>query len=477
MGILKSRALSTLLALSLVAASGCVDETIASGNPDYGELPAAAGGFVGYTDAGAQLVVCGNCHVEKQGDWLATKHSKAWKDLQDSGQATEDCEACHATDELGNAAVEIAGHSATRDARYQDVQCESCHGAGLTHVSDPNSSNHPLAPLQVARGSNTGCGDCHQDNHSPYVEDWWTSRHGYGAYAPQYKTLTGCKHCHGGEAALESWGIETEYLEQGTNSLGIVCGVCHDPHGGPNEGQLRLPLDVPDVNENLCMKCHQGRAVPDPALPNRGPHSPEGPLLLGRNVGWLPPGFPYEQGSILGTHGTTANAKLCGGCHANSFEASDPEAGGYVFTSTGHSFQAIPCVDADGIPTGDTGCARTVAARSFQSCATAGCHGNPESAAAALSLANARISGLVSELNALLAKVPAAEFDPLDGRFTSAEGAKFNAALGALEGSAVHNPLFMEALLIASIEEVEVRYGVSLAASIDLTPTFSLPAR
>lgn len=477
MGILGSRALSTLLALSLVAASGCVDETIANGNPDYGELPAGAEGFVGYTDIGAQLVVCGNCHVETQGDWLATGHSRAWKGLQDSGHADESCEACHATGELGNAAVDVAGWGATRAERYQDVQCEACHGAGLTHVSDPNSSNHPLAPLQVALGSTTGCGECHQGAFTPYVEEWWASRHGYGAYAPQYRTLTGCKHCHGGEAALEAWGIQTEYVEQGTNSLGITCGVCHDPHGGPNDGQLRLPLGVPDVNENLCMKCHQGRAQPDPALPNRGPHSPEGPLLLGRGVGWLPPGFGYEQGSILGTHGTEANAKLCGGCHANAFEVTDPQTGGHVFTSTGHSFQAIPCVDGDGVPTGSGDCARTATARNFQSCATGGCHGNPESAAVALDLARDRIAGLVSELNALLAKVPAAEFDPLDGRFTSAEGAKFNAALGAMEGSAVHNPLFMEALLIASIEEVESRYHVSAVSSMDLTPIFSVPAR
>ena len=77
----------------------------------------------------------------------------------------------------------------------------------------------------------------------------------------------------------------------------------------------------------------------------------------------------------------------------------------------------------------------------------------------------------------MLAKVPAAEFDNLDNRFTSAEGAKFNAALGANPSSAVHNPLLMEALLIASINEVKGRYDVSAASVISLTPTFSLPAR
>jgi predicted CXXCH cytochrome family protein len=309
------------------------------------------------------------------------------------------------------------------------------------------------------------------------VEEWSTSRHGYGAHAPQYRTLAGCRQCHGGEAALESWGVQTEYVEQGTNSLGITCAVCHDPHGGPNEGQLRFPLGALDVDQNLCMKCHQYRAVPDQALPNREPHSPQGPLVLGVDVGWLPPGFAYERGTVVGTHGSEKNAKLCAGCHVNAFDVTDPQTGGHVFTSTGHSFQAIPCVDGDGIPTGSDACAKTAAARSFNSCAAGGCHGSPQSAATALGLAQARIAGLVSELNAVLAKVPAAEFDNLDSRFTSAEGASFNAALGDNPSSAVHNPLLMEALLIASINEVKVRYNVSAASALDLSPTFSPPAR
>jgi predicted CXXCH cytochrome family protein len=466
-----------LLGFTLVAASACVDETVVVRDPElYGALPSAAAGVIGYTDAGAQLTVCGNCHVEKQGDWLATKHSMAWKGLQDSGHATEACEACHATDELGNAATGPVGYTATLDPRYQDVQCEACHGAGLTHVSDPKSTNHPLAPMQVAVGLTTGCGECHQGTHTPFVEEWSASRHGYGARAPQYRTLAGCKQCHGGEAALEAWGIRTEYVEQGTNSLGITCAVCHDPHGGPNEGQLRFPVGVPDVDQNLCMKCHQNRSVPDLALPNREPHSPEGPLLLGENVGWLPPGFAFERGTVVGTHGSKANPRLCAGCHVNAFEVTDPTAG-HVFTSTGHSFRAIPCVDGEGIPTGADDCARTAAARSFQSCASGGCHGSPEAAATSLGLAQARVAGLVSELNAVLAKVPAAEFDPLDNRFTSAEGAKFNAALGAEPSSAVHNPLLMEALLIASINEVTNRYGISAVGAVDLMPIFSPPAR
>ena len=41
----------------------------------------------------------------------------------------------------------------------------------------------------------------------------------------------------------------------------------------------------------------------------------------------------------------------------------------------------------------------------------------------------------------------------------------------------MHNPLLMEALLIASINEVKLRYNVAAASAVVLVPTFSLPAR
>jgi len=58
--------------------------------------------------------------------------------------------------------------------------------------------------------------------------------------------------------------------------------------------------------------------------------------------------------------------------------------------------------------------------------------------------------------------VPPDEFDASDDRFTVGEGAKFNAALGAIESSAVHNPFLTEALLTASINAVQDTYGLPM---------------
>jgi hypothetical protein len=68
-----------------------------------------------------------------------------------------------------------------------------------------------------------------------------------------------------------------------------------------------------------------------------------------------------------------------------------------------------------------------------------------------------------------LRQVPATEFNANDGRYSTAEGAKFNHGLAVFPGSAVHNPFLVEALLLASIQQVQTDYGVAPAPGISLT--------
>ena len=74
------------------------------------------------------------------------------------------------------------------------------------------------------------------------------------------------------------------------------------PTGKPLEGQLRFPIDVADANQNLCMKCHQRRSQPDSGR-RRGPHSPQGPMLLG-DAGYKPAGFEPDIQAVASTHGS-----------------------------------------------------------------------------------------------------------------------------------------------------------------------------
>jgi predicted CXXCH cytochrome family protein len=455
-----------------------VDEKIVYRDRDLFEEPlAAAGSFLGYTDEATQLTVCGNCHVEKQGEWIETAHAGAFATLEANPGAQPFCEGCHSVNEFGNTVTEAAGHNATGESRYQDVQCESCHGPGLTHVTNPTIATVPLAPLSVGVDATVGCGECHSDTHHPFVEEWTLSRHGTMNAYPQGRA--DCESCHTGEGAIRAFEGRAAFLEQAdvennlTNNLPITCAVCHDPHDATNEGQLRFPVDVPNVEENLCMKCHHKRAIPDLGESGggtSGPHSPQGPLLLGEigTVGWTPPNFAYNVTTIRGTHGSERNTKLCATCHVNSFEVTDAATGDFLVTATGHRFLPIPCVDTNGAPTVDQTCAKTTTERSFASCTASGCHGDAIAAASALNTAQTRIADLVTELDALLALVDPAQINRNDTIFTVAEGAQFNSSLGKITSSAVHNPFLTEALLDGSIDAVMSTYGVPLQTGVRL---------
>ena len=456
----------TLLALTLTSA--CVDEKIVYRDRDLFEDPLSnAGSFLGYTDSDTKLTVCGNCHVEKQGDWIETAHADAWATLAANPGAQAFCEGCHTVNELGNPVTDVAGHSATDEARYQDVQCESCHGPGLAHATSPVDANAPLAPLAVGLDLTQGCGECHSGTHHPFAEEWSQSRHAVMDPYPQGRPE--CESCHTGEGALAVYAPSAEYLEEATvdgsttANLPITCGVCHDPHNATNPGQLRLPIDEPDVDQNLCMTCHHKRGTPDlgtAGTSTRSPHSPQGPLLLGEigDIGYIPPGFAYNVNRIRGSHGSEANPRLCAGCHVSSYEATDAETGDFVLTVTGHRFLATPCVDANNVPTEDQSCAYTVQARNFESCAN-GCHGDEDAALSAMVTAQSDITARAAELDALLVQVDPAQFSSTDTLFTVAEGARFNQQLADFPGSAIHNPFMMRALLLASIVAVEDAYG------------------
>jgi hypothetical protein len=198
-------------------------------------------------------------------------------------------------------------------------------------------------------------------------------------------------------------------------------------------------------------------------------------LLLGVDVGWWPPNFAYAPGQIVGTHGTERNQRLCAGCHVNRYQVTDPASGNVTFDATGHSFHPIPCLDAQGRPQpSNVTCA--LPQRSFKSCTTSGCHGSEAAARSAYTVATTRISSLVKELDALLAKVPASQFSTTDGIYTTAEGSRFNSGLGAITSSAIHNPFLTEALLTASIAQVKKDYGVSAVSGISLEPMLQRPA-
>jgi predicted CXXCH cytochrome family protein len=453
-----------------MALASCTSEKVVyRSTPAFTTPPTAAANFVGYSQPTTKQTVCGNCHVDQQAKWLQTKHSSAWADLQASGHASAACVACHSVSKLGNAATsDSVGYIATSDPRYQDVQCESCHGAGLQHVTAPALGNRPLASIAVDTGAaiNSGCGECHTGTHEPFVDEWRLSKHS-NVEAAAVSGGTECQGCHTAQGALQAFGVNTAYLEQGqvsTKPLAIVCAVCHDPHSPANGKQLRFSVSSTDPTQNLCVRCHQRRSAPDPTS-SRGPHSPEGPTLLGY-AGWWPPSFQLVGGdTIVATHGSASNPNLCATCHVARFAVNDPKTGNLTFQATGHKFVAIPCLDSNGIPTTGT-C--DISQRTFAACTGSGCHGSQDVARSAMITVGQRITTLENTLSGMIAKVPKTEFSTTDTRFTTGEGAQFNLQLAQSAGSYVHNPFLIEALLTASIKQITLDYGIAPSNRVDL---------
>ncbi|MEX2531091.1 MAG: cytochrome c3 family protein [Gemmatimonadota bacterium] len=457
--------LTFLAVVGAAALGGCVDEDIVYvERPLFDDPPTQAQGFVGYSDEEAKRTVCGACHVGQQGRWQETAHADAWATLAATGDTRAFCEACHTVSGQGNDIDGDAGWVATGNPRYHDVQCESCHGPGLDHVTVPDApGNQPLATISLGANADQSCAECHSGVHRPFAEEWASSGHGDMNAYPQGRP--GCQSCHEGKGALRAWGVKSVFSPQDEAELqAITCAVCHDPHDASNQGQLRFALDAADLEQNLCMKCHNQRGEPDLGSITggqfRGPHAPEGPLLLG-TAGWHPPNLEFRPGEILGTHGSTANPRMCAGCHVVDFEMEDPETGDFVFRTTGHTFQATPCVDEDGMPSGAADCGLTE--RSFRSC-TDGCHGSEAAARSALIVAEGRINDLVEDIGVMLDQIPDDQFGDPD-RFTTADGSLFNMQLAQTPGAAVHNPFLIEALLRASMRQLEADYGIAAAPS------------
>lgn len=481
----------SLLVLGVFAlATTCTSEKIVyRSGTNFAAPPATAVSFIGYYDNANKQTVCGSCHIDYQTRWSSTKHASAWADLQASGSAAGYCEACHSVTNLGNAVTDTAvGYRSTKDARYHDVQCESCHGPGLTHASSPSATNHPLASILADTNAVNGCGECHTGVHDPFVNEWKLANAGGLSHSiVQPGTVPNadltCVGCHTVQGALAQFAPTANYIEKvapaaltAANALPLVCATCHDPHGSPNTHQLRFSISAANIDDNLCMKCHQRRADPSQVTTRNSVHSPEGPTLLGL-AGWFPPGMSAGD-SIIGTHGTPSrNQNLCATCHVFRFTATDKATGKFAFQSTGHRFIAAPCIDANGVPTVGQTC--DISAKTFRSCVSGGCHASEAVAKTLYLTDSARVYQLVASANSAIAKVKVinAKACTLGGPiFTSCLGTQFNVSLATHPGEFVHNPFLIEQLLVASINQIQKDYGVSPDIAVPLTLQFKLPS-
>lgn len=105
---------------------------------------------------------CGECHPAELASWSKTKHRSAFDALRKDKRTTDsECAKCHTT-----AFGEKGGFvSETATPQLLGVQCEACHGPGVTHVRRPAKGYGTV--------SENTCRRCHDQPNSPgfkYVE-------------------------------------------------------------------------------------------------------------------------------------------------------------------------------------------------------------------------------------------------------------------------------------------------------------------
>jgi hypothetical protein len=304
------------------------------------------------------------CHTSDQvAGWQETGHAHAWATLQESSHAASYCNRCHTVGyvgEFGN-----SGYDEAPIEKFENVQCENCHGPASTHAASMNP-----ADINVTFEAEN-CATCHEGAHHPFYSEWLQSPHNFDAGVHNgVPENGGCQGCHEGvEAAKrlsekEGYDLSEYYNGAAYGSpprdttdhpiAGIVCATCHDPHSDENPGQLRTVADVPLVTANgespiitlggsgkLCMHCHHARRGPESQIENGydhfGPHAnPQADMMAGKSAyhGVAPQDFVWARP----VHLNVVNS--CKTCHLNMAEYVSEEEP----AKTGHTFR--PTVEA-----------------------------------------------------------------------------------------------------------------------------------
>ena len=108
----------------------------------------------GYVSATA----CQQCHEQEYLQWSATRHAFAFETLLKKERYFDpNCVSCHTTGFGYQTGFQIGDETSA----FKGVQCETCHGPGKQHISNPKKTN-------IRRAADTSlCLTCHDTKHSP----------------------------------------------------------------------------------------------------------------------------------------------------------------------------------------------------------------------------------------------------------------------------------------------------------------------
>jgi hypothetical protein len=155
--------MSGLLRKSMVAFSGVlIAFSVAARQPSAESVPSPASVHPQSQFAGA--AACKDCHAAIYDAWERTKHSRALDKLQAGDRAGGKCIKCHVT-----GTPEMIDAQGAKPS-FPNVQCESCHGAGVNHIEAAKTGD--TVTDRPKHTTEETCTKCHNDT-SPHYKPFF----------------------------------------------------------------------------------------------------------------------------------------------------------------------------------------------------------------------------------------------------------------------------------------------------------------
>lgn len=223
---------------------------------------------------------------------------------------------------------------------HASIQCESCHGPGSNHLGNILETGHGIGGVDL---SPKQCAQCH-DSSRPEGQgfyQWSSSSHPVTAELSEGHVAESdtCRLCHTGEGFVYGRVEGLPIPQLPTEEYhGTTCSTCHDPHGSPNEHQLRVVSNftIPSgvtvqnpENSGACVRCHNSRIANGETTSQtstRGAHyGTQTDIYVGSTAADF--GLPFIGNSAH----TTIVDGMCVTCHMAETPEGEPGVGGHSY--------------------------------------------------------------------------------------------------------------------------------------------------
>uniref|UniRef100_A0A832I313 Cytochrome c-552/4 domain-containing protein n=1 Tax=Eiseniibacteriota bacterium TaxID=2212470 RepID=A0A832I313_UNCEI len=146
---------------------------------------------------------CKMCHMKVHTAWAATAHSKAFENLTKADAkvtaewaakmkvevkgAAKDADGCVGCHVVGHKQGGWPQADATKNAAFEGVGCESCHGPGSLHIASKPADKKATMATAVTAETCTGCHTKEASPNFKFEEAKKTGVHAVPAAAPAAK--------------------------------------------------------------------------------------------------------------------------------------------------------------------------------------------------------------------------------------------------------------------------------------------------